>query len=141
VGSERQAGVVCTPPPRAQPATLEQRADDVTAVADNVDELRLRKRTLRRLGHKRRLWGLLDRPHSAGEREAPGQPKRATDPYRGIGGLGLFELGDSRLESRDFPEVDETRARSDRLRKERRSRARASEHEDQPLVERRDGSA
>ena len=132
---KREPRVVFPPHSHAQPAALEERADDVAPVADDVDELRLWEGEGERLRDEGRLRRVLDGPPAADEAEPT---RRGEDPPNAscrLAGRKPRKLWNRRLERRDLAEVDEPRQRADRLPEKRRPRARTAENEDEPLVE------
>ena len=119
----------------AQPRLLEQRADDVATVADDVDDLRLRVREWERAREMCELGRLLDGADRADE---PGtaRDRRIRRRRRGsLGGCERRELWDRGLDRRDLAEVDESGQRADRPGEERRPRPRRPDDEHEAVVQ------
>ena len=120
----------------AQPSALEQRADDVAAVAKHVDEPRLRERAHDGRREERRLGRLLDAAQAADEADRARDAEHAAQASGRVVHREICQLGDRRLHGRDLAEVDEARHAPDRAGEERGAGARAAEHEDEPVVRR-----
>ena len=74
-----EPGVVGTAPARAQPASLEQRADHVATVTHDMKQGRPRQSERRGARDEGCLGGLLDRTEVADERESSGDAESVTD--------------------------------------------------------------
>ena len=129
-----EVGVVAAAAAGAQPAALEQRADDVAAVAHDVDGAGLRVGAEGRGEDERRLGRLLDPAPAAHEREQADALEDAADARRGLGRLQRRQGGDARLQGRHLAQVDETRHAADRSGEEGRSRAGRPDDEDEAVV-------
>src|SRR5947208_12030847 len=123
-----EPGVVPPVPVRVEPAALEERADDVAAVAHRVHGERLGICLERGAEHVRGLGRLLDATQSPGKADAP-------DAFENPAELvGRGAVRQRRLPRRHLAEVDEAGQTADRAAEERRPRARASHDEHEPLL-------
>ena len=130
----RQARVVAAAAVGAQPAALEQRADDVAPVAEHVHGRRLRIGEERGLERERRLGRLLDGAEPAREPEQADALDDRPELPRGRRRRLAREPRQRRLERRHLVEVDEARLRAERLPGEARPGARGADDEDEPLL-------
>ncbi len=134
---ERLTRVVGAMPAGAEPAALEQRADDVPAVADDVQRHGVREGEGERVRDERRLGRLLDRAEASDEPEPPGGGEQSVGSRAAASSTAsVDELGDRRLEGRHLAEIHEARAGADGSCEKRRSGARATGDEDDSLIER-----
>ena len=118
-----------------QPRLLEQRAGDVAAVADDVDDDGLGERRRDRGHEVGELRRLLDRPDGADEPDPSRDVENPAKPPRRLVGRERGELRDGGLDRRDLAEIDEPGQRPDRPGEERRAGARRADDEHEPVVE------
>ena len=141
MGAVGLADLVAPWPSGLQPAALEQRADDIAAVAEHVHGSSLGVRPERRPEHEAHLWCLLDTAQMRDQAEAPDPREDQLQP-RGRILLGeLSELRDRRLDRAGLPQVDETRLFPEDSRQEGRSRARTPDDEHVPAARLASGKA
>ena len=133
--AEAQPRVVAVGALGAEPAALEQRADDVPPVADDVNHLRARVGGQRGVDEEGRLGRLLDRAPSAGEAEPSHALDDRAQPPGGLVRGHADELRDRGLERQHLAQVDEPGLAADRLGDERRARPRRADDEDEPVVD------
>ena len=134
VGAVGNAGVVDAAPAPAKPRLLEQRADDVAPVANDVHDLRLGVGERERSDEVRELRRLLDGANRADETDAT---RDGEDPSqrRAASAVGARQARERGLDRRHLAEVDEAGQRADRAREERRPRAWRAEDEHEPIVQ------
>ena len=123
VRAVRQAGVVRPLLLTAEPRLLEKRADDVPAVADDVDDPRVGICDRHAAHEERHLRGLLDGPNRSDQADAPCHGEDSLQPGCRERGLECRQLRNRRLHRGDLAEVDEPRERADRACEERRARS------------------
>ena len=128
-----EAGIVTAGALVAEPSFLEQRADHVAAVADDVQDSGPGVGENRCRQHEARLGGLLDRPQVADEREAPDALERRSELNGGLGGRKPPPALDGSLQRPHLAEVDESRLRPDRAGEEARPGTRRADDENRPL--------
>ena len=138
MGSVGEPRIVLPTPAGAEPASLEQRADDIPTVTDDVDEHGLWKPSSDRLCNVGRLGRLLDTAEVTHESKPPRDAQDAADPWCSLGRCEVRELRDGGFQRGDLTEIDEARCRADRAGQEGGPGTGAAEHEDHPLLERAD---
>ncbi len=119
----------------SEPGLLEQRAGDVAAVADDVNDDRLGEGEWDCGDDVCQLGGLLDRTHGADEPDPARDVEDPAEPLSCRVGREFCQLRNGGLDRRDLAEVDESRKRADRAGEERRPGAGRAEDEDEPVVQ------
>src|SRR6476619_2529847 len=135
IGAIGNAGVVDTPLLRPKPRFLEQRADDVPPVANDVHDLRLGVGERERSNEVRELRCLLHRANRGDEAEATRDGEGPAQPAGSLGGRESRKFRNRSLVGCHLAEVDEAWQRPDCAREERCPRAWRPEDETEPIVE------
>ena len=119
---------------RAEPTPLEERADDVAAVADDMNRPAMRIGLRAGREHVRRLGSLLDAAQPGDEREAPDALEHEPDPVRRPASRGAHQCRDRRLVRADLAQVDEAGHGAERSGQEGRARPRRADDEHEPVL-------